>query len=59
MDRSISKIGKGNLIYVSMTNFGDVTAIQPGQVHIRHTEAITYTHKDLIQIQENCKHDKR
>ena len=57
--RKISKMGRENLIHVSMTNFGDVTTIQPGQVHIGHTEAIAYTHEDLIQIRENCKHDKR
>ena len=42
-----------------MTDFGNMTAIQPGQVYIGHTEAITYTREDLIQIRENCKHDNR
>ena len=57
--RSISKMGKENLIYVLMSNFVDGTAIQPELVHIRHTESITYTHDDLIHIRENCKHDDR
>ena len=52
-------MGIENLIYVSMTNFGEVTAIQPGQMHIGHTEVIAYTHDNLIQIRENCKHDNR
>ena len=41
-------MGKENLIYVSMTDFGDVTAIQTDQVHIGYTKSITYTHDDLI-----------
>ena len=28
-------------------------------MHIGHTEAIAYTHEDLIQIRENYKHDNR
>ena len=60
-------MGRENLIYVSMTNFddvtmtnvGDVTTIQSGRVHIQHTEAIAYTHQDLIQIWDKCKHDNR
>ena len=52
-------MGRENLIYVPMTNFSDITTIQPGQVHIQHTEPIAYTHEDLIHIWENCKHDNR
>ena len=52
-------MGKDNLIYVSMMNFGDLTVPQPEQVHIGHTESITYTQNELIHIRENCKHDNR
>ena len=56
---NISKMGKDNLIYVSMKNFGDLSTYQPGQVHIGYTESITYTNDELILIRENCKHDNR
>ena len=56
---NISKMGKDNLIHISMIHFGDLTTFQPGQVHIGHTESITYTHDDLTHIRENCKHDNR
>ena len=56
--RSISKMGKENLIHFSMSNFVVVTAIQPEQVHIGHAGSITYTHSDLIHIRENCKYDQ-
>ena len=56
---NISKMGKDNLIYVSMINFGVLTTYQPGQVHIGYTESITYTHDELIHIRENCKDDNR
>ena len=52
-------MGKDNLIYVSMINYGNLTAFQKGQVHTGHKESITYTHDELIQKRENCKHHSR
>ena len=42
-----------------MINFGELTMFQPRQVHIGHTESITYIHDELVHIRKSCKHNNR